>query len=71
MKGLQVQASIFVCALKLSICAEGAQGLSRLGLIQHYLLSYLQVMFTIAFNCYNTRACIVGSRGASQLGGIF
>ena len=39
-----------------SICAKGAQCLSRLGLIQFFMLSYLQVMFTNTSNCYSTIA---------------
>ena len=58
MKGLQVHAGFLACALKLSICAKGMQDLSRLGLIQYYMLCYVQIMFTITFNCYGTKACI-------------
>ena len=52
-----IHAGILASALKLSIFAK-AQYLYRLGLIQCYILRYLQVRFNITFNCYGTIACI-------------
>ena len=57
LKGLRVHVSFLVCVLKLSICAKGAQDLSRLGLIQYFMFSYLRVMFTNTFTPYGTIAC--------------
>ena len=44
------QRELFLFALK------GRRYLSRLGLIQHFVFSCLQVMFTNMFNCNNTIA---------------
>ena len=49
-----------------TICAKGAQYLYRLGLIQYYMLSYLQVRFTITFDCYGTIANIQSKSGLEE-----
>ena len=51
-----------------SICAKGAQCLSRLGLIQFFMLSYLQVMFTDTSNCYSTTIAFMNVLVTSIMG---
>ena len=34
---------------------------TKLGLIQYFMLSYLQVRFTIKFNCYGTLAFVTSN----------
>ena len=43
------------------------EDLSRLGLVQYFVFSCLQVMFTSTFNCYDTIANILVGRNFFNL----
>ena len=59
---LGVQAGLFTCALRLSICAKervtSCEFMCVFRANSIILISCLQVEFTSTFNCYDTIACI-------------